>query len=117
MDSFNLNNTDGIAVHAGFPNAGSDATLEPLNLQNLLIPHPLSSYYFRLRGSDWIDFGIFDGDLVVVDRLPDPTKTDLIIWWHETKNSFCISRLADLPDGSTTWGVVMHIIHSLRAAK
>lgn len=116
MDSLNLNNSEGIAIHAGFPNAGIDANLEPLSLQNLLAPHPVSTYYFRLRGHSWNKYGIFDGDLVIVDRLPDPESHDLVVYWHSQSSGFCIGKLKNLPVGSTFWAVVTHIVHDLRRA-
>ena len=114
MDSLDMNNTDGVAVHAGFPNAGGDSSVQSLSLQQLLVPRPTSTFYFRLRGHDWTKFGIFDGDLVVVDRALDPADKDLVIWWRSDHDGFAVSHYRELPPQATVWGCVTNLIHQLR---
>ena len=86
---------DGVAVHAGFPNAGEDASASGLNIHHLLVKRPPSTFLMRLRGNEWEDRGIFDGDIVVIDRALDPRKIDLVIWWQG--ENFVISRFTQMP--------------------
>jgi len=55
-------------VHAGFPSPGDDWEEPPLNLHDLVVPHPLSSYFIRVSGDSMRGACIRAGDIVVVDR-------------------------------------------------
>lgn len=37
-------------VHAGFPSPGGDYAERPLNLHELVVAHPSSTYFIRVRG-------------------------------------------------------------------
>lgn len=105
---------DGVSIHAGFPNPASDKSLGSLDLGQLLITHPISTYLFRIQGQDWGEYGIFDGDVAIVDRALDPRKSDLVIWWREGEEGFGISSLRDTPANATVWGVVASTVHQFR---
>lgn len=102
----------GISNKRGFPNPSTDSMIVSLDIGQLLVKHPASTFFMRIDGSDWNDQGIFDGDIAIVDKALEPKKTDLVIWWEET--DFRISKLKELPVDTTVWGVVTAIIHSFR---
>jgi len=104
----------GISVHTGFPNPATDASLRSLDLNKLLIAHSASTYLFRVRGNEWEQAGVFDGDIAIVDRALSPRKADTVIWWNEHQESFAISAYHTIPAGATVWGVVTATIHEHR---
>ena len=69
----------GVSVHTGFPNPAADKSLAGLDLNRLLIHNTASTFLFRLRGSEWGELGIFDGDIAIVDRAWDARQEDLVI--------------------------------------
>lgn len=101
-----------ISVHAGFPNAATDATSIPLSLDRLLIQQPISTFLFRLQGTALEEAGIFEGDIAVINRALDPRDGDLIIAWHE--DGFRIDHKRAMPKTAVFWGVVTSIIHEYR---
>lgn len=102
---------DGMAVHTGFPNPGADKRTSPLSLDRLLIRHPSSTFFFRVRGHTWADYGIFDGNLALIDRAITPGPRDLVIYWQG--DSFAISPRSRLrEDASTIWGTIISTIHN-----
>lgn len=107
-------NSQGVSVKAGFPNPATDTSLPTLDFNQLLIEHRASTYMFRVRGSEWQDAGVFDGDIAVVDRALDPRKTDTVVWWGETEGDFAISKRSAVPAGAAIWGVVTATIHQFR---
>ncbi len=110
-----VNKQNGVSVHAGFPNPAADSRITGLDLNRLLISHSTSTFYFRIRGTEWEQAGIFDGDIAIVDRALDPRKTDTVIWWKSgDNNEFNISAYNKLPGGAVLWGVITAIIHELR---
>lgn len=66
-------------VRAGFPSPADDYIDKPLDLHQHLIHHPSATYYVRAQGDSMVDFGIFDGDLLVVDRSLSPVHGDIVI--------------------------------------
>ena len=107
MDNI-LRAEDGVSVHAGFPNPGADHRLRSLDLNQLLIKQPNSTFMFRIRGEEGSTQGIFDGDLAVVDRGINPRPTDFVLW-HDGEH-FKLSRPARVSEGATTWGVITAVV-------
>ena len=99
----------GVAVHAGFPNPAADTNINSLDLNKYLIQHSVGTYFMRIEGNSWQDFGIFNDDVIIIDRVLTPRKNDLIIWWEE--DSFVLGHRASLPAGAECWGVVTTAIH------
>lgn len=99
----------GVSVHTGFPNPGIDATAPELDLNRLLITHSAGTYLMRIAGNDWHTYGIFDGDIAIVDRILPATRNDLVVWWHG--GDFAISQRTRMRPDATVWGVVTSVIH------
>jgi DNA polymerase V len=102
----------GVSEKTGFPNAGTDTSLTSLDLAKLLIQNPSSTFFMRLRGSSWEDRGVYDNDIVVIDRALAAKPADLLIWWGG--DNFVMGRLAEVPDEIEVWGVVTTVIHRYR---
>lgn len=67
------------AVYAGFPNPGDDYRERPLNLQDLVAPHPNSTYFMRVKGQSMEGACIRPGSIVVVDRALTPSHNKIVI--------------------------------------
>lgn len=102
----------GVSVHGGFPNPATDASLQGLDLNRLLVNNGASTFMMRIKGSEWEDQGIFAGDIALVDRALTPSKNDLVIWWKE--DEFAVSPRHRTPKSSVAWGVVTTVIHQYR---
>ena len=67
------------SVVAGFPSP-SEQYLEPtLDLNDYLIRHPAATFFVRVDGDSMKDAGIFEDDLLVVDRSLQPANGDIIV--------------------------------------
>lgn len=108
------NQPTGISIHTGFPNPAADTSLRSLDLNQLLIQHSASTYFFRIRGSEWEASGVFDDDIAIIDRAIDIRKTDTVIWWNKDSTEFSISKRSKIPADATVWGVITATIHQLR---
>lgn len=104
--------TSGVSEHTGFPNPATDTRLNALDLAKLLVRHPSSTFYLRVDGDSGQDHGIFDQDIIVVDRSLEAKKSDLVIWWDEA--GFAISLASHLGKGVVPWGIITHTIHAFR---
>jgi DNA polymerase V len=105
---------EGVSVHAGFPNPAADARLRSLDLNQLLINHHASTFFFRVRGSEWESEGVFDGDIAIIDRAIDALRTDMVLWYDNGPEQFKISMLKNVPEGAMVRGVITATIHQFR---
>lgn len=108
--------SDGVSIHSGFPNPalerhGQGASLA-LDLNQLLIQHPASTYMFRVAGHRWSDYAIYDGDVAIIDRALQARPSDLIVTWRSGESTLC--RQHQLTSEDRPWGVVTGIIHQYR---
>lgn len=118
-------------VSAGFPSPAEDYQDRKLDLNELLISHPSSTFFVRVNGDSMKDAGIFDGDLLVVDRSIPAADTKIII--AVVNGEFTVKRMRKkgeriflVPENSaykeleivagmdfTAWGVVTYCIHKV----
>jgi DNA polymerase V len=66
-------------VAAGFPSPADDHLDRDLDLHELLIQHPAATYDVRLAGDSMQGVGLYDGDILVVDRSLEPKHHDIVI--------------------------------------
>lgn len=118
-------------VRAGFPSPADDYLETKLDLTQHLVKHPSATYYIKAVGDSMIDYGIYSGDLLVVDRSLEPKIDDIVVAAVDGELTCkCLSIIEEqyyllsgnklYPPISLTgkdvhiWGVVIHTIHSLR---
>jgi len=65
-------------VSAGFPSPADD-THETFDIVSHIVRHPTATFFMRVAGDSMIDAGIFDGDLIVVDRSLEVKSGDIIV--------------------------------------
>ncbi len=63
----------------GFESPATDYQMLGLSLDNLLIEHPSATYIGLASGESMIHAGIFDGDLLVIDRSVSLHNGDVIV--------------------------------------
>jgi DNA polymerase V len=66
-------------VSAGFPSPADDHIDRKLDLNELLIQHPVATFFVRVAGDSMKDVGINDGDILVVDRSLEATSGKIVI--------------------------------------
>jgi DNA polymerase V len=69
----------GNRVCAGFPSHADDLGAQRIDLTQVLITHPQATYFLRARGQSMIDAGIFDNDILVVDRAVKPRHNHVVV--------------------------------------
>ena len=116
-------------VSAGFPSPAEDYMEIRLDLNKELIQHPAATFYVRVRGNSMQDAGIYDNDILIVDRALEPKNKDIVI--SILDGDFVVKRIikkggklflqAENPEFKTIeikednefliWGVVSYVIH------
>jgi DNA polymerase V len=68
-----------LRVSAGFPWPSDGFEESRLDLNEFLVKHKAASYFAWAGGSSMTGAGIFDGDLLLVDRAIKPRKNSVVI--------------------------------------
>ncbi len=121
-----------INASAGFPSPAENYVEEKLNLNSYLIKNKESSFFVRVSGDSMINVGIFDNDILIVDRSLDPKRQSIVIvsidgelvikklMKDQSKNYYLKSENSNYPNiklnsnrDTVIWGVVTYVIHSL----
>ena len=66
-------------VPCGFPSPAQDYVEQRIDLNNLLVAHPSSTYFIKVSGDSMIEGGINDGDMLVVDSSLKAEHGDIIV--------------------------------------
>ncbi|CAI8284407.1 MAG: LexA repressor [Bacteroidetes bacterium MED-G17] len=118
-------------VVAGFPSPAADYTQQRIDLNNHLIRNKDATYLFRVKGESMINVGIYENDILLVDRSINPKHDHIIL--AQLNNEFTVKRLyrrggivkliaenniypprlIKEEDDLIAWGVVTYNLHKL----
>ncbi|HPF92815.1 MAG TPA: translesion error-prone DNA polymerase V autoproteolytic subunit [Tenuifilaceae bacterium] len=119
-------------INAGFPSPADDYLEAKLDLNQLLIQNPSSTFFARVRGNSMVDAGIYDGDILIIDKSLEPKQTSVLVCFID--GEFTVKKVqkkngdfylmpqnkefspikVDKGSDFRLWGVVTHCIHNLR---
>ena len=128
-----INNKNILTVAAGFPSPAENYIEEKLNLDKHLIKNKESTFFVRVSGDSMINVGIFNNDILVVDRSLVPVRQSIVIASIDgelvvkklvkdkiKKDFYLKSENKNYPDirlnsnsDTMIWGIVTYTIHSL----
>jgi DNA polymerase V len=99
-------------VSAGFPSPADD-THETFDIVSHIVRHPAATFFMRVAGDSMTGAGIFDGDLLVVDRSIEAKSGDIVV--AVLDGEFTIkrfrcngSRIELVPENSEYRKITMH---------
>ena len=119
-------------VGAGFPSPATDYIEDNVDLNSHLIKNPPATFIIRVQGKSMNNVGIYDGDLLVVDRSINPKNLSTVIanvneelvvktFLKEKDKNYLSSGLnkIELNENPNViiWGVVTYVIHKLHWKK
>lgn len=64
---------------AGFPAPGDDQIEKVLDINDLVVQNPASTFFVRVEGDSMEGAGIFSGDVLVVDRSLTPRDGSIVV--------------------------------------
>ena len=122
-----------IKASAGVPSPAENYIDEQLDLNKYLIKNMESTFFIRVSGDSMIDVGIFNDDIIIVDKgLTPMNKSIVIVSLNEelvikrllkdrmSKNYYLKSENSKYPNIKFSadsdvkiWGVATYVIHSL----
>ena len=66
-------------VCAGFPSPAEDLGARRIDLTQILVTHAQATYFLRASGHSMVEAGIFDNDILVVDRAIKPRNNHIVV--------------------------------------
>ena len=78
-------------VCAGFPSPAEDLGAQRIDLTQVLVTHPQATFMLRTQGHSMVEAGIFDGDILVVDRALLPRHRHIVV--AVVDGDFTVKRL------------------------
>ena len=66
-------------VCAGFPSPAEDLGAQRIDLTQMLVVHAQATYFLRASGHSMVEAGIFDNDILVVDRAIEPRHNHIVV--------------------------------------
>ena len=116
-------------VGAGFPSPATDYIEDDVDLNTHLIKNAPATFIIRVQGKSMTNVGIYDGDLLIVDRSINPKNSSTVIanineelvvktFIKGKNNNYLASgpnkiELSENPN-VIIWGVVTYVIHKLQ---
>lgn len=116
-------------IKAGFPSPADDFAENHLDLNEYLVPHPVSTFFVKVSGDSMINAGILEGNILVVDRAAIHHNNSIVV--AIVDNEFTVKRFKNingepylypenfkykpikLKDNDEIWGVVTSVINKL----
>lgn len=122
-------------IKAGFPSPAQDYVENGIDLNRELVKNPSSTFFGRARGNSMEGAGIFDGDLLIIDKSLEPREGAIAVCFID--GEFTLKRIHfEKYDGQVTaiwlqpeneefspikvtqdnqfiiWGIVVHSVRS-----
>ncbi len=116
---------------AGFPSPATDYIEEDIDLNIHLIKNAPATFVIRVQGKSMSSAGIYDGDLLIVDKSLKPKNLSIVIanvndelvvktfvkekniqFLSSNSKNFNNKIIINLDSDIFIWGVVTYVIHS-----
>ena len=118
-------------VGAGFPSPATDYIEDDIDLNSHLITNAPATFIIRVQGKSMTNVGIYDGDLLIVDKSLNPKNFSTVIanineelvvktlikskgsnYLTSGSKKFSNRILLNEEEDVFIWGVVTYVIHS-----
>ena len=88
-------------IRAGFPSPAQDYITESIDLNRELIHNRETTFYAKVEGDSMTEAGIFDGDLVVIDKSLEAQDGDYIAAFVD--GEFTLKQFRLDPENHCAW--------------
>ncbi|MCQ2264775.1 MAG: translesion error-prone DNA polymerase V autoproteolytic subunit [Bacteroidales bacterium] len=86
-------------ISAGFPSPAEDYLESGIDLNKELIRHPSTTFFGRVKGDSMSGAGIFEGDILVIDKSIDAKDDDIAVCFID--GEFTLKRIKK--DKNAVW--------------
>ncbi len=96
----------------GFPSPAQGYEHNQIDLNSYVIKHPAATVFMRIESSHYTRMGIYNGDLIVIDRAKKITQNSLVV--YESDGHFVLGRGCNIRGKTIITGAVTHVLHTVK---
>lgn len=95
-----------------FPSPAQGYESSNIDLNEVLIKHPASTVFMQIDSSRYRNMGIYDGDLLIIDRAKPVHRNSLVV--YESDGHFVLGRVFNIKHQTYITGTITHVIHTVK---
>ena len=96
----------------GFPSPAQGYESKTIDLNTVLIAHPSATVFMQIESSRYQNMGIYDGDLLIIDRARPIHPNSLVV--YESEGHFVLGRVFNIKQETIITGAITHVIHTVK---
>lgn len=96
----------------GFPSPAQGYEDTIFDLNSLYIQHPAATIFMTVDTDRYRSIGIYNGDLIIIDRSKNITPTSLVVYEHE--GEFVIGKVSNINKEIHVTGAITNVIHTVK---
>ena len=97
---------------SGFPSPAQGYEQKTIDLNSYMIKHPAATVFMRIESSRYTQMGIYNGDLLVIDRAKEINPNSLVV--YESDGHFVLGRVFNIKRETVITGAITHVIHTVK---
>ena len=98
-----------------FPSPAQGYESRGIDLNSILIRHPSATVFMQIESSSYMNMGIYNGDILIIDRAKKITPNSLVV--YESEGHFVLGRVYKIKktlEDTIITGSVTHVIHTVK---
>ena len=115
IDKIKSTNYSYFIMITGFPSPAQGYEQKGIDFNNILIKHPSATVVMKIESSNYTGMGIFNGDILIIDRAKRITPNSLVV--YESEGRFVLGRVYKIKkslEDTIVTGAVTHVIHTVK---
>ena len=99
----------------GFPSPAQGYESKGIDLNSVLIRHPSATVFMQIESSSYMNMGIFNGDILIIDRAKKIRPNSLVV--YESEGRFVLGRVFNIKktlEDTIITGAITHVIHTVK---
>lgn len=96
----------------GFPSPAQGYEDGRIDLNSILINRPSATVFMTVASSRYVKMGIYEGDLLIIDRSKQIVPNSLVV--YESEGKFVLGRAFNIRGEAIITGSIIYVIHKVR---
>ncbi|MBR5646050.1 MAG: hypothetical protein IKX23_05370 [Treponema sp.] len=97
---------------SGFPSPAQGYESKTIDLNSYMIKHPAATVFMKIESSRYTNMGIYNGDLLVIDRALEIKQNSLVV--YESEGHFVLGRVFNIKKEVQITGAITYVIHTVK---
>lgn len=107
---------NGVVMITGLPSSAQGYEDKVIDLNSIVVKHPAATVFMKIDSSRYVNYGIYNGDLVAVDRSLAVHPDSFVVYEDCVTGEFHIGWARNIRHEALVRGVVTHVLHTVKAS-